>query len=532
AAQSGTTETAVTTTDNSVRIDEIHAAIAVLEADAAALVAAKNAEKDDLAAEIDSIKATYDQLVADARAAFEATSADLLAQAAVIGDQIADLEAVGGDDANAQIALLQPSYDGLIAFEQSEEDAFHTQEAQYNADEDAALAGPKAAKDAVEAELVSGLTDAIDAEIAGYNAELATLQTESVDTTTTTTAVDTATVDEILASIAAVEAHWNSLIDEATNQKFALENELLVGSTNDSNTARINSLRLQAAELERILQVEITNLEALVNELYRQADSASSGDNGRFAELQSQIDNLNAQLEEIWRQESTSGLDVLRQVQELEKQARALEEENEQATRRLEEEVWDLDDRMNAFWRNQETGNTARQDELEAESQALQAAMLELQDRRWALDTEQRVVFDQIEQAQQDAHNAIRLIEEEQYGALREQMRAVELELREFYGQQRAIEDLLRDAQSLVEEKKRELEDKVFDALEAAAGTVDEAGEAVLTATEEVPVIEEPAPTTVVEVLIEEPAPTTVVEVPVIEEPAPTTVVDATETTN
>ena len=61
----------------------------------------------------------------------------------------------------------------------------------------------------------------------------------------------------------------------------------------------------------------------------------------------------------------------------------------------------------------------------------------------------------------------------------------MEIEIRTFRDMQNDLEGQLRDAQSLVEDKKRELEDKVFDALESAAGTVDQAGDTVLTATEE-----------------------------------------------
>ena len=70
-------------------------------------------------------------------------------------------------------------------------------------------------------------------------------------------------------------------------------------------------------------------------------------------------------------------------------------------------------------------------------------------------------------------------------------MRTLEDELRAFYDEQRTLEGAIRIAQGEVEQLKRELEDKVFDALESAAGTVDEAGDAVLTATEEVPEIDE-----------------------------------------
>ena len=65
---------------------------------------------------------------------------------------------------------------------------------------------------------------------------------------------------------------------------------------------------------------------------------------------------------------------------------------------------------------------------------------------------------------------------------LRNQIRVLEVELRSLYGQQRVLESAMREAQAVVEEKKRELEDRVFDALEEAVGIAGETAVAVETA--------------------------------------------------
>ena len=108
-------------------------------------------------------------------------------------------------------------------------------------------------------------------------------------------------------------------------------------------------------------------------------------------------------------------MDVLRQVQELERQARVLEEKNEQTTRRLEEEVWDLDDRLNQYWKDSEADRQALQTILEGESAAIRLRQTENQEQRWVYEEEQRVAIEAAELEQVAAYEAIRLIEEEEF---------------------------------------------------------------------------------------------------------------------
>ena len=485
-----TTTTTVNTTDSSGRIAELETRIADLESQIAAQNVDNSAAIAALEVQIDEKKNSYNQIIDDAIAVFETNSAGLLAQAEELGDQIDDLEAVGGDDAAAQIAILQPQHDALIALEESEEDELHTQKEQLETERDAGVDELEAEIDALQLLNTSGSTDSLNAQLAEYNSELTALQAASVDTTVEVS--DSPSAADLQASIEASEIHWNTLIAEIAAKISVLENELIVGSSSDDAVnARINNLRLQAADLELALSTEISNLEALVQELYRQAEAAQSGDSDQMAGIQAQIDELNRQLEAIWQGDSAGQLDVLRQVQELERQARVLEEENEQATRRLEEEVWDLDDRLNQFWKDSEADRQALQTILEGESAAIRLRQTENQEQRWVYEEEQRVAIEAAELEQVAAYEAIRLIEEEEFGALKLQMRTLEDELRAFYDEQRTLEGAIRIAQGEVEQLQRELEDKVFDALESAAGTVDEAGDAVLTATEEAPEIDE-----------------------------------------
>jgi hypothetical protein len=484
------TATETTTTELSAeaiaRIAELEQLIADLNAQAEALVASKNAEVDALSAQIDGIKANYEQLVIDANADYEASKATLDAQHDSLEVQIAELEEIGGDDIQQQLNSARSSHDIVELLLQEEEDAHHALIDQYKADEDAELAGPKAAKDAVEAELLAGVTGELDAQIAVYHDELVDLQDSAITTTTTVPVSNTRTVADVEASIAASESHWNGLINDAQIKIGALNNELFVGSsTNDGTSDRINSLRLQVAEMEQVLANDISNLEALVEELYRQADAAGSGNTGQHTEIQRQIDDLNDKLNDIWAQDSSNGIDVLLKVQVLEKEVRILQDAQEEETYRLEEELWELDDRLSLYYRNQNNGTSDKEAAFQLEAEALQQRRIELDEKRWAMDQEQQIAFDEINAQQNADQQAIRVIEQETIGAIKDQMRAVELELREYYDIQRQLESDIRDAQELVEEKKRELEDAVFDALESAAGTVDEAGDTVLTATQE-----------------------------------------------
>jgi hypothetical protein len=473
----------VVTTDNSERIAVLQGLIAALEADAAEIVTAKNAEKDHLAQQIEDKKAAYDQLIADAEAAFTVASDALLADAAVIDAEIDALEAVGGDDANAQIAILQPQYDALIAAEQAEEDELHVLVAGYEAEREAGVDELQVLKDAVEAEILAGLTTDIDAEIAGYQTELDSLLSSS--TTTTTTTSGTQSAEDVQASIDSAEAYWNGLIDEITNKILTLKNELLIGSTTNETDSRIHNLKLQAEEMERELNAKIANLEAVVNELYNQANNYNSGQSPEALEIQRQIDELNSKLEAIWQEDSASGLVTLLQVQALEKQVRVLEEEREAEQYRLEEELWDLDDQLSLFYKDQNSDYQAKEAEFQARADALQQRRNALDEMRWALGDEQQAAWDAFEVKRREAEAEIRRIEEEEFGVIYGKIRELENELQVFYAERRDLENEIRAAQRLVEEKKRELEDKVFDALESAAGTVDEAGGAVLTATEE-----------------------------------------------
>lgn len=488
---SATTDTTVITTtelseDALARITELKALIADLEAEAAELVAAKEAEVDDLAAQIDEKKDSYQALIDDATATFTTNSESLLASAAEIAAQIDELEEIGGDDANAQIAELQPQHDALIASEEAEEADLHVLIEGYENEREAGVDELKEQRDAIEALLLSGLTDDIDAQIAVYQAEIDELQASATSTSTAASASGTQSTDDILASIESSKNYWNGLIEELTAKIVALNEQLdSTGSGTSDVDARIHSLKLQAQELENELHTKIQNLENLVAELYRQADSFNSGDSAEVIEIQRQIDAINEKLEAIWQQNSSDGLDILIQVQALEKQVRILEEERETEQYRLEEELWDLNDQLSRFYKDQNSGTQAKEAEYQAIADDLQQRRFALDEQRWALDDKQQAIWNEVELKQIEANEEIKRIEEEQFGALRAQMRALEEELKVFYNQQRDLEIQIREAEQLVEQKKRELEDKVFDALESAAGTVDEAGDTVLTATEE-----------------------------------------------
>ena len=468
--------TASETTDTAARIADLQVLIAGLQDDADALVDSMNVEVDSLSAQIDDKKNSYNQLIATAESDFATLSASLLAQADDVKDEIDALEAIGGDDVVDQIAQLQSQYDALIASEESEEHDLHTRVADYETERDEGVDELKAAKDVIEAALLNNPTAEFDAQIAIYKDELAGLQAGS---TGTQSAAD------IQASIDAVNAHWNDLIEEINNKIAVLQNQLVVGSSTSDTDARINSLRLQAQELENELLAKIQNMELLVAELYRQADSFNSNDSAQAQEIQRQIDDLNSKLEAIWAQDSSNNLQIMIQVQNLQKQAFALEEEREDEQYRLEEELWDLDDQISRFHKDQNSGTSSKEAEYQAIADDLQQRRFLLDEQRWTLNDEQQLAWDAFEVSQAEAQEEIKRIEDEQFGALREQMRAIEEELQVFYNMQRDLELQIREAQQLVEEKKRELEDKVFDALESAAGTVDQAGDTILTATEE-----------------------------------------------
>ena len=465
---SGGDKSTMPSDDNSARIAELELLIADLEAQSIALVASIYFEIDSLTVQIDEVNASYAQLIADATAEFQALSDSLLAQAAAVGVQIDELIADGGDDALSQVPPLQAQKDGLIAQEGTERAALDATVIQLNNDQSAAVAELQSLREVFEAEASSGPTDAIDAQAEAYRLELDALWIDNEGTVVLIS--NTPTAADIQANIEATEDYWNGLINEADIRILELQSQLGSITIDDSTDARIKNLQLQAAELELGLNARIADLEAFVNELYRQANSVGSGNSAGLAELQSQIDVLNAKLESIWRHESSNGLDILRHVQTLENRARALEDELQQKTRALEEELWVLEDRLSVYYRDQESGGHQIQVEYEAEMALLQQRRTDIEEQRWAIELEQRTVFEEIEANNAAVHEEIRSIEDGKLREIKTQIRAFELELRGFYATVREIEIRMDDARQLVEEKQRELEDNVLDLLEVAAG--------------------------------------------------------------
>ena len=397
------------------------------------------------------------------------------------------LIAIGGDDVAAQIVILQAMKDLLLAQEETEDAASDEAVRQLKNDRDAAVDELQSARQVFEAEASSGLTDANDAQVATYQAELYDLLSNSSgDDATVVTISNTVSSADIQANIDATEAYWNGLIGDADIEILELQSQLNSTAVDDGANARIKNLLLQAGELELELNARIVNFEATVNELYRQANNANSGDSAALTEVQFLIDELNGKLETIWRQESSNGLEILRRVQALELKARTLDEEFKQRTRALEEELWTLDDQLSVYYRDQETANRLMQVEYEAEMALFQQRRTELDERRWAIELEERTVYEAIEAKNAAAMEEINRLEDGQFADMKVRIRKLELELRGFYATQREIEIRMDDAWRMVEEKQRALEDNVLDLLEAAAGAgvgaevgVDTVGDAI-----------------------------------------------------
>jgi hypothetical protein len=283
------------------------------------------------------------------------------------GAQIDELDAEADAD---QIAEIQLQKDALLAQELAEQSATNETISQYESERDSGIAEIQASIDSVQAAIDADPTVAIYADIANYNAELSSLQTPVVVETIVAVSNTQASAD-VQAEIDSVEAYWSSIIGDITNQIGVLENELLIGTSSDAADTRIHSLKLQVAEEDLAWNNKLTELDNRVQELFRQMDAANSGNSGQIVEIEVQIEEMNAKLEGIWSNESTNGLDHLQVVQELEKEARMLEEEHEQTRRRLEEELWDLEDRMNLFYKDQKSGTSNKTAEFETQSAAL-----------------------------------------------------------------------------------------------------------------------------------------------------------------
>ena len=469
------------------QIAEYEEIIAGLEVFIAELIESREAHKAELEVLIEEKNALYDQLIDDEIAAFLVVSSELLGQVEAIEVQIAELTEADPVANADQIAVLEAQKAVLVGQEEAAEAALHVSKDQLEADREFGIADLESQIAAVQIELDGELTAPAEGEKADYEAQLVLLKIEAEQSEIATTSIDdnSEAIAEVLASIAATKDHWNPRIDEIAAKIATFNNEATVQGVDDALESRISNLRLQAAEMENNLNASISKLENLINDLYNQANDLNSGDSGEMAEIQRQIDELNRKLEGIWQQNSSNGLEVLLQTQTLEKQVRVLEEEREDEQYRLEEELWDLDDQLSRFYKGQNSEYQLKEIAFQAVSDDLQQRRFELDELRWQAGIDQQDAWDALNDKQNDAGEQIKVIEKEQLGAINDKIRAIEDELQVFYDQRRDIENAIRVAQDLVEQKKRELEDKVFDALESAAGTVDEAGDTVVTATEE-----------------------------------------------
>ena len=395
AAVTTTTTTGATiSADSADRIAELERLILNLQAEAEEIVAAKNSEIIELNAQITEKLDSYNQLIADATASLQVVSEGLLADAAAIGTQIDEL---GADaEANAdQIAELQLQKDALLAQELAEQSATDETVSQFASERDSGVAELQASIDSIQAAIDADLTVEIYAEIATHNAELSSLQTAAaVVVETIVTVSNTQTFADVQAEIDTAIAYWISVIGDITNQINTLENELLIGTTNDATDTRIHSLKLQVAEKELVWNNKSTELSDYIQELYRQMEAINSGNSGRLVEIEAQIEEMDARLTDIWSDESTHGLDHLQGVRELEKQAMALEKEHEQTIRRLQEELWDLEDRMSLFDKDRVSGTNDKSSEFEVQSAALQQRRFDLKELSYALEQEQRAEMD------------------------------------------------------------------------------------------------------------------------------------------
>jgi len=131
---------------------------------------------------------------------------------------------------------------------------------------------------------------------------------------------------------------------------------------------------------------------------------------------------------------------------------------------------------LSLFHKDQNSGSSARQIELEAEATALQQRRFDIEEQRWAIEQEQQLAFKTIETEVRESEAEMKQIEKETFGVIREQMRELALELRVFRAQERDIEKAMREAGKIIDTKKRELEDEILDALEQAAGVADDLG--------------------------------------------------------
>ena len=239
----------------------------------------------------------------------------------------------------------------------------------------------------------------------------------------------------------------------------------VAGSADDSF---LQSLISQVADMEREYQAQINKLEDRRSTLDAQVNNLHSTDPAQH--IYEKIDELNVILYQIAEESGSTAQGNQRQIEELQRKAFEMEEALKNKTRALEDDLWSLDDELQDFYRSSELNMRDVQGEMDAAFKGLQSRRFELDDARFAIESEMKGFFNSFDDGRRGIESEVKRLEAELLQPIRIRIREIEIRLKDLRQEARGLERRIRAAEHSVDGRRRDLENDVFDLLERAIG--------------------------------------------------------------
>ena len=235
----------------------------------------------------------------------------------------------------------------------------------------------------------------------------------------------------------------------------------------DGLSDELEELRAKLARLEQEYTDKTHKLETLLATIDRELNGLNS-DDGPVAQIYRNIDQLNEKLNGLYQASEQDQVHQNDAVNDLVARAERLQEELTTRARRVEEQLFEIDDQLQRLYRNGQDNQFDEQIAFNQAQRALEDRRFELDDRRWLFDQEQQDMYSQNNDPYRDIQEKADLIYATEVQPLQDRIAQLEEELNSLRDEERSLERQLRQAERTVREREREIEDRVFDILEAA----------------------------------------------------------------
>ncbi len=446
------------------------------------LVSELEALNAELQSELDAIAA----IKADAGAGIDALIADEDAVVGPLLDQIdaLDLEIADVDDGTASTTDAVLALEAEIAGLEDEIGAIYSATdsaiAVIEGDRDAAVAPHQTRVDEINAEIaeVSAAPGTINAVTLSDDsaAQIDSLEGEISDLRLLRDSEAEPyylKLDGIDRSIEEESLFWQSQIESVRFEIDGLSSQPS-GVSGSADESFLHSLISQVEDMEDDHQTQINKLESHRSTLEAQVNSLYSTDPAQH--IYEQIDELNGILFHVAEESGSVAEDNQRRIEELQRRAFEMEGALKDKTRALEDHLWSLGDKLQDIYRSTELNMRDVQGEMDAAFSELQTRRFELDDVRFAIESEMKGFFNSFDDGRREIEEEANRLEAELLQPIRIRIREIEIKLKDLRKEARVLERRIRDAENAVDGQRRDLENDVFDLLEAAIGV----GEALM----------------------------------------------------